>query len=123
MLRVHAKNFGSIVVLCVQGRIVVGETKALRDAVLSQAGIGTLVLDLARVDIIDAAGFGALLALRAETRSRGIKIKLVNVTQNVSQLLEITRLSTVFEVTSMSEIMTGGTLLNSSLHGQLAACA
>ena len=123
MLRVHTKNFGSVVVLCVQGRIIVGETKALRDAVLSQSGIGTLVLDLARVDIIDAAGFGALLALRAETRSSGIKIKLVNVTQNVSQLLEITRLNSVFEVTSLSEVMKGGSILNSSLLGKLAACA
>ena len=123
MLRIHTKNFGSIVVLCVQGRIVVGETKALRDAVLSQSGIGTLVLDLARVDLIDAAGFGALLALRAEIRSRGITIKLVNVTQNVSQLLEITRLNSVFEVTSISKVMTGGSFLNSSLLGKLAACA
>ena len=123
MLRVHTKNFGSIVGLCVQGRILVGETKALRDAVLSQSGIGTLVLDLARVDLIDAAGFGALLALRAETRSRGIKIKLVNVTQNVSQLLEITRLNSVFEVTSMSEVTTAGTYWNSSVCGKLAAYA
>jgi anti-sigma B factor antagonist len=123
MLRIHTKNFGSNVVLCVQGRIVVGETKALCDAVLSQSGIGTLVLDLARVDLIDAAGFGALLALRAEAGSRGIRIKLANVTQNVNQLLEITRLSSVFEVTSMSEVMTGGSLLNSSLLRKLAACA
>jgi anti-anti-sigma factor len=123
MLRIHTKNFGSIVVFCIQGRIVVGETKALRDAVVSQSGIRTLVLDLARVNIIDAAGFGALLALRAEALSKGIKIKLVNVTQNVSELLAITRLNSVFEVTSMSEVMTGGTFLNSSLLGKLAACA
>jgi anti-anti-sigma factor len=122
MLRIHTKNFGSMVVICVQGRIVIGETKALRDAVISQSGIETLVIDLARVDLIDAAGFGALLELRAETRFRGIRIKLINVTQNVRQLLEITRLNAVFEVTSMSEVMTSGSFLNSSLSGKLAAC-
>ena len=123
MLRVHAKNFGSVVVLCVQGRIVLGETKALSDAALAQSGIGTLILDLARVDIVDAAGFGALLAMRAEAQSRGIKIKLVNVTWNIRQLLEITRLNSVFEVTSMSEVMTQGRFLKSSLFGKLAAFA
>jgi anti-sigma B factor antagonist len=123
MLRVHTKNFGSIVILCVQGRIVIGETKALRDAVLSQSGIGLLVLDLARVDTIDAAGFGALLALRAETRSKGISLKLMNVTKNVRQLLDITRLSSVFEVTSMLEVMPEGSFLSSSIAGKFAACA
>jgi len=54
MLKVHTTNFGNVAVLCVQGRIVRGETDVLRRAVLAQANATVVVFDLARVNIIDA---------------------------------------------------------------------
>ena len=47
MLKVHAKNLGTVAILCLQGRIVNGETATLRDAVRSQSQVSAVVLDLA----------------------------------------------------------------------------
>ena len=103
MLKVHAKRLGSVAILCLQGRIVNGETEALRKAVDSQPDVSAVVLDLARVSTIDARGLGVMLELREQTESRGIAFKLVNVTKLVTRVLEITRLNSVFQVTSGDE--------------------
>jgi anti-anti-sigma regulatory factor len=47
---------GTIVVLCLQGRVVIGEIAALSGAIASLTNISELVLDLAGVSLIDAAG-------------------------------------------------------------------
>ena len=104
MLKVHARNLGTVTVLCLQGRIVNGETATLRKAVRSQSKVSAIVLDLARVSTIDAGGLGLLLKLREQTEARGILFKLMNVTKLVSKVLEITRLDSVFEVTSGVEL-------------------
>jgi anti-anti-sigma factor len=105
MLRVYAKKLGTVAIVCLQGRIVNGETAALRDAVDSQSNVSAVVLDLGRVSTIDAAGLGVMLELRERTQSRGIAFKLMNMTKLVSRVLEITRLNSVFEVTSGAEIL------------------
>ena len=105
MLRVYAKKLGTVAIICLQGRIVNGETAALRDAVDSQSNVSAVVLDLGRVSTIDAAGLGVMLELRERTQSRGIAFKLMNMTKLVSRVLEITRLNSVFEVTSGAEIL------------------
>jgi anti-anti-sigma factor len=105
MLRVYAKKLGTVTIVCLQGRIVNGETAALRDAVDSQSNVSAVVLDLARVSTIDAAGLGVMLELRERTQSRGIAFKLMNIPKLVRRVLEITRLNSVFEVTSGAEIL------------------
>src|SRR5258707_3679205 len=96
MLRVHAKNLGSVAILCLQGRMVRGENAALRNAVHSQSDVSAVVLDLARISTIDAGGLGVMLELREQTQSKGIAVKLINVTKLVSRLFGITRLNYVF---------------------------
>jgi anti-anti-sigma factor len=123
MLKVHAKNLGSIAILCLQGRVVSGETAALRNAVASQSEVSAVVLDLARVSTIDAGGLGVMLELRERTRSRGIDFKLLNVTKLVSRVLEITRLNSVFEVTSGMELLSAASLSGSASMAKLASCA
>src|SRR5215510_9600736 len=98
MLKVHTTNGPNVAVLCVQGRIVRGETEALRNAVLAQRKVSVVVLDLARVSMIDAGGLGLLLELRQRIESSGIEFRLKNVTKLVREVLEITRLDTVFDV-------------------------
>ncbi len=105
MLRVYTKKLGTVAIVCLQGRIVNGETAALRDAVDSQSNVSAVVLDLGRVSTIDAAGLGVLLELRERTQSRGIDFKIMNITKLVSRVLEITRLNSVFEITSGAEIL------------------
>jgi len=104
MLKVHARNLGNVAFLCVQGQLVNGETKILRNAVHLQAearsDVRTVVLDLALVSTVDAGGLGMMLELRTLVQSKGIGFKLMNVSKLVGKVLEVTRLDTVFEVTS-----------------------
>ena len=98
MLKVHTRNLGNVAVVCLQGRIVNGETASLREAVGSQLNGSAVVLDLARVSMIDASGLGLMLALRRQAEAKGVGLKLMNVSKFVKQVFEITRLDTVFEV-------------------------
>jgi anti-anti-sigma factor len=104
MLKVHARNLGNVAFLCVQGQLVNGETEILRNAVHPQAeaqsDVRTVVLDLALVSTVDAGGLGMMLELRTLVQSKGIGFKLMNVSKLVGKVLEVTRLDTVFEVTS-----------------------
>lgn len=98
MLKVHTRNLGNVTVVGLQGRIVNGETASLREAVYSQSNAGAIVLDLARVTAVDAGGLGMLLELRRLAESNGVGFKLMNVSSFVRQVLEITRLDSVFEI-------------------------
>ena len=98
MLKVHTRNLGNVAVVCLQGRIVNGETSSLREAVDAQLNGSAVVLDLARVSMIDASGLGLMLALRRQAEAKGVGLKLMNVSKFVKQVFEITRLDTVFEV-------------------------
>lgn len=103
MLKVHAKNLGTVAVLCLEGRIVNGETETLSEAVQSQAvvsGVSAVILDLARVTMVDAGGLGVMLELRAQAEAKGIRFELMNITKWVSRVLEVSRLDSVFQITS-----------------------
>ena len=123
MLKVHAKNLGTVAILCLQGRIVNGETTALRQAVDSQSDVSAVVLDLAGVNTIDAGGLGVMLELRQQTQAKGIHFKLMNVTKLVSRVLEITRLNSVFEITSGAEVLSAVSLDRPVSAMRLAHCA
>jgi anti-sigma B factor antagonist len=100
VLKVWAEKLGTVTILHFEGRIVNGiATSALREAVFDHLHSNTVILNLAHVDLIDAAGLGALLELRAWTQSKGIAFKLTNVTRLVHHVFEITCLDSVFEIT------------------------
>jgi anti-anti-sigma factor len=98
MLQIHTRKSGNVAVLCLDGKIVRGETDALRRAVLAQADVCLIVLDLARVNTVDAGGLGVMLELREHTESRRAELRLRNVTPLVKRILRITRLDSVFEI-------------------------
>ena len=106
MLKIHTRNLGDVAVVSVQGRIVNGETASLREAVGSefaarpQSRGRAIVLDLARVSAVDASGLGLMLELREQAERRGVRFKLMNVTKFVKRIFEVTRLDSVFEVSS-----------------------
>ena len=95
---------GIIVVDCA-GRIVFGdETAALRDHVRGLISNGTkIVLNLADVTYIDSGGLGTLVALYTTARNAGGAVKLARLTQRVGDLLQVTKLLTVFEVYNSEE--------------------
>lgn len=101
MLRVYSEKLGADTILHFQGRIVNGEaTSTLRDAVVSQTGASAVVIELSGVDVIDAAGLGVLVELREWAQSKGIRFKLANVAGGLRQVFQITRLDSVFEISS-----------------------
>ena len=123
MLKVHAKNLGTVAVLCLQGRIVKGETEMLRKALHSLSEVRAVILDLARVTTVDAGGLGVLLELREQAESKGIRFELMNVTKLVSRVLEVTHLDSVFEVTSGVEFFPAASRGRQASMPWLASCA
>ena len=94
-----------IVVVDLAGRLVFGEeTAALRDQVKSLiAQDGKLVLSLADVTYTDSGGLGTLVALYTTARTAGASIKLARLAKRVGDLLQVTKLLTVFEVYDSEE--------------------
>jgi anti-anti-sigma factor len=105
MLKITVQKLGDISVLRCHGRIVAGDAGSiLRNAVLGQRHTGMLVIDLARVERIDAGGLGVLLAVRESARARAIMFKLMNATKRIEEILELTPLQRVFEFCSVPEL-------------------
>lgn len=101
---VRTLNDGIVVVDCA-GRIVFGEeTAELRDKVKALiAENSRIVLNLADVTYIDSGGLGTLVALYTTARNAGGSVKLARLTQRVGDLLQVTKLLTVFEVFNSEE--------------------
>jgi anti-sigma B factor antagonist len=99
-LKLSNRTVDDILVVDCAGRIVFGEESAeLRETVKKLiAQSGRIVLNLANVSYIDSGGLGTLVALYTTARSAGGSIKLANLTERVGDLLQVTKLLTVFEV-------------------------
>lgn len=123
MLKVYAKKLGTVAVLCLQGQIVNGETEILRNAVHSQSEVSAVILDLARVTTVDAGGLGVMLALREEVESKGVRFELMNVTKQISRVLEVTRLDSVFQINSGVEFFPTASRSRRVPVASLASCA
>jgi anti-anti-sigma factor len=106
MLNATAQKLGDSTVLRCQGRIVIGDAYViLRNAVLRQTHTRILILDLAQVDRIDAGGLGVLLDLREWAYSQAIRFQLMNVTNQVEHVLELTKLDRVLEFCSVEDML------------------
>ena len=102
-IRATTRDLGRVVVVDISGRITLGEGSStlrnlLRD-LLSQ-GHKKIVLNLADVDYIDSAGIGELVSGFSSVTKNGGELKLLHLTRRVHDLLQITKLFTVFEVHS-----------------------
>jgi len=90
---------GVLVVDC-SGRLVFGEESAsLRDTVkklLAQSP--RIVMSLREVNYIDSGGLGTLVSLYTSARNAGGAVKLARLSQRVGDLLQVTKLLTIFEV-------------------------
>jgi anti-sigma B factor antagonist len=83
------------------GRIVLGEaTTTLREVLqnLASQGQKKILLNLSEVSYIDSSGLGALVSGYTTITSQSGQLKLLNLTAKVQDLLQITKLLTVFEV-------------------------
>lgn len=99
-LRLSTRTLDGILIVDCAGRIVFGEESAyLRDAIKKIiAEKQNLVLNLSAITYIDSGGLGTLVGLYITARNCGSSIKLANLTQRVGDLLQVTKLVTIFDV-------------------------
>jgi anti-sigma B factor antagonist len=99
-LRMSTRSLDGVLVVDCSGRIVFGEESAsLRDTVknlLVQSP--QVVLNLREVNYLDSGGLGTLVSLYTTARSAGGAVKLASLSQRVGDLLQVTKLLTIFEV-------------------------
>jgi len=90
-----------ITILDLSGRITLGEgSVVLRDAIrdLISRGQKKILLNLAEVNYIDSSGIGELVSAYTTVRNQGGDLKLLKLTKKVHDLLQITKLYTVFDI-------------------------
>jgi anti-sigma B factor antagonist len=99
-LKLSTRNKDEILVVDCSGRIVFGdEASLLRDSIKGAIlENNRIVLNLDQVNYIDSGGLGTLVALHTTALNAGGHIKLASLTSRVGDLLQITKLLTVFDV-------------------------
>jgi len=100
-LKLSKRTVDGILAITASGRIVFGdESGLLRDEIKKAIADGNkrIVLNLGEINYIDSGGLGTLVALHTTAHNAGSTIKLANLTQRVGDLLQVTKLATVFEV-------------------------
>ena len=99
-LRMTDRDVNGVTVLEIEGRIVLGEeSNSFREKVKSllAAGKKKIVLNLSNVSYIDSAGLGTLVATFHSARSQGAVLKLANLGAKFKEVLQVTKLMTVFD--------------------------
>ena len=100
-MNITNKEIDGVSVVALNGRIVLGEeSTALREKVKSLLGAGKkrIVLDMSNVTYIDSAGLGILVAAHVSAKKQGAALHLSNLGNKFHDVLQITRLLTVFSV-------------------------
>ncbi|MFZ0201177.1 MAG: STAS domain-containing protein [Candidatus Sulfotelmatobacter sp.] len=99
-LKLSTKTKDGILIVDCSGRIVFGEESSLLRETVKKAVTqnNRIVLNLGEVNYIDSGGLGTLVALRTTAQNACGTIKLTNLTERVGDLLQVTKLLTVFDV-------------------------
>ena len=100
-MKSSTRQVNSITIVDLSGRITLGEGSVLlRDMVrdLVTKGQRKILLNLGDVTYIDSSGIGELVSAFTTVRNQGGDLKLLNLTKKVHDLLQITKLYTVFDV-------------------------
>lgn len=100
-MKASTRQVDGITIVDLSGRITLGEgSVVLRDSVkdLLSKGQKRILLNLGDVSYIDSSGIGELVSAFTSVRNQGGELKLLNLTKKVHDLLQITKLYTVFDV-------------------------
>jgi len=100
-MKIDKREREGVLILDVEGKITIGKGDiALREAVHKALDDGArkVVIRLADVSTIDSSGVGELVSAFTTVTNRGGKLKLLNLPPKVNDILQITQLTTVFEV-------------------------
>ena len=105
-LKINIRETADATILDMSGRISIGEALAeLRDSIREALGGDqkNILLNLAEVSHIDSSGLGQLIGSYATVASRGGQMKLLNLQKRVNDLMQVTKLLTVFETYTNEE--------------------
>jgi anti-sigma B factor antagonist len=96
---VNVRSSDKVTIIDLDGRITLGgATELLRETVRREAAKNpNIILNLAKVSYMDSAGLGEMVVVHTHVNNRNGAIKLLNVQQRLKDLLQITRLYTLFE--------------------------
>ena len=100
-LTIKDRQADGVTILDLSGKITIGEGSVqLREAVrrLLDDGKKKILLNLGDVSYVDSSGIGELVSAYTTVRNQGGELKLLNLTKKVHDLLQITKLYTVFDV-------------------------
>jgi anti-sigma B factor antagonist len=100
-MKTNSRRVDGVTILDLSGRITLGEgSVVLRDQIRDLLGKGEkkLLLNLGDVTYIDSSGIGELVSAFTTVRNQGGELKLLNLTKKVHDLLQITKLYTVFDI-------------------------
>ena len=100
-IRTSTRQVDNVLIVDIIGELRLGEgTDVLRNLVrdLVNSGYKGILLNLRDVRHIDSAGVGELMSCYTTVRNAGGQLKLMNLSKNVHNLLQITKLYTIFEV-------------------------
>jgi anti-sigma B factor antagonist len=100
-MKANNRQVGGVTIVDLSGRITLGEgSVVLRDTIrdLATKGKTKILLNLGNVTYIDSSGIGELVSAFTTVRNQGGELKLLNLTKKVHDLLQITKLYTVFDI-------------------------
>jgi anti-sigma B factor antagonist len=100
-VKLNTRQIGDVTVIDAAGRITLGEgSTTFREAIkdLVAKGQKKVLLNLGEISYIDSSGIGEMVSGFTSVSNAGGQLKLLNLTKRVQDLLQITKLYTVFEV-------------------------
>ena len=100
-MAVRTRGVGNNLVIDVQGQVDLHSSPRMRSAILegiNRKEVSQVAVNLSGVSYIDSSGLGELVSSYATVTNQGGSVKLLNVQKRVHDLLQITKLYTVFEV-------------------------
>ena len=100
-LKLTSSEVEGVSLVALSGRIILGEeSTALREKLKSliAAGNKKIVLNMSEVTYIDSSGLGALVAAHLSAKTAGASIRLCNLGQKFHEVMQMTKLLTVFDV-------------------------
>jgi anti-sigma B factor antagonist len=100
-LTIASREVDGVTVLDLSGRITLGEGSVqLRDAIRDLIGKGqkNILLNLGDVSYIDSSGLGELVSAYTTSKNQGASLKLLKLTKKVHDVLQLTKLYTVFDI-------------------------
>ncbi len=101
-MQISDRQVGDVTIVDISGKVVLGDGGDMivkeKFHGLVQAGRKKLIANLAEVSYVDSAGLGAIVHSYSSVMKEGGKLKLLNASKRIKDLLSITKLLTVFEL-------------------------